>query len=234
LNINAVMQFIAVAFIPLIFAITLHEAAHGWVASKLGDSTALMLGRVTLNPAKHIDPIGTILLPIITLLLSGFMFGWAKPVPVNYHNLKKLRRDTFLVSIAGPASNLLMAVLWGGVAKLVTVFATANGGPTFKTVITFLHYTSQFGIFINSIFMVLNLLPIPPLDGGRILSALLPPSISHFYDKIEPFGIWILIALLAFGLLGLILLPLVQSTTLLISKMYGLTPFHLLPAQQPY
>lgn len=226
MTLNAVIQLIAIAAIPLIFAITLHEAAHGWIASKLGDTTALMLGRVTLNPAKHIDPIGTIVFPLLTILLTGFMFGWAKPVPVNYHNLKKPRRDMFFVAIAGPLANLCMAFFWGAIAKLSIVHAVSDVHPTLKLITSFIHLSSQFGVLINLVFMMLNLLPLPPLDGSRIVSAILPPAIARTYEKIEPFGIWILIALLIFGVLGMILLPSIQWLTILISKIYGITPFH--------
>lgn len=228
MNLNAAMQFIAIAIIPLIFAITLHEAAHGWVASKFGDTTALMMGRVTLNPAKHIDPIGTILMPIITLLFSGFMFGWAKPVPINYHHLKHPRRDMMLVAFAGPLANLVMALIWGAIAKLSMLVAVSNAHSILKVTATFVHLSSQFGILINCIFLMLNLLPIPPLDGSRIVSAILPPAAARAYDMIEPYGIWILLALLIFGFLGLVLWPSVQWLTTQISNLYGITPFHLL------
>ena len=231
MNFNAAMQMITIAIIPLIFAITLHEAAHGWIASKLGDKTALMLGRVTINPTKHIDPLGTIIFPIITLLLSGFMFGWAKPVPVNYQNLNHPRRDMLLVAIAGPFANLLMAFFWGAIAKLSISIAVSEMHPILKTTATFIHLSSQFGILINCVFLMLNLLPIPPLDGSRVVSALLPPSVARIYERIEPFGIWILLGLLIFGVLGLILWPSIQWLTSSISNVYGITPFHLLVRQ---
>jgi len=228
-TLNAAMQFLAIAIIPLIFAITLHEAAHGWIASKLGDTTALMLGRVTLNPAKHIDPLGTLIFPIATLLLSGFMFGWAKPVPINYRNLHHPRRDMFLVALGGPMANLLMAFIWGAIAKLSLLLAMPiNTSPILKITATFIHLSSQFGVLINCIFLLLNLLPIPPLDGSRLVSSILPPTFAHIYEKIEPFGIWILLGLLIFGLLGLILWPSVQWLTALISRIFNITPFHLI------
>lgn len=228
---NAAMQLIAIAIIPLIFAITLHEAAHGWVASKLGDKTALMLGRVTLNPAKHIDPIGTIVFPVITLLLSGFMFGWAKPVPVNFQNLHKPRSGMFFVAIAGPFANLIMAFIWGAIAKLSILISVSDTHTTLKTIATFVHLSSQFGVLINCVFLMLNLLPIPPLDGSRIVSSVLPARIAWAYEKIEPFGIWILLGLLIFGILGLILWPSIQWLTTQISNLYGITPFHILIRQ---
>ena len=213
---------IAIVAIPLIFAITLHEAAHGWVASKFGDKTALMLGRVTLNPAKHIDPIGTILFPIITLLLSGFIFGWAKPVPINYHNLNKPRRDMLLVALAGPIANLIMAFFWALIAKLTLLVFISNAHPVLKTTAAFIHASAQIGILINCLLLVLNLIPIPPLDGSRVVSSLLPPSMAYYYDKIEPFGIWIILGLLVFGILGYILWPPISYLTSFISTLFGI------------
>lgn len=222
MNLNTAMQLIAIAAIPLIFAITLHEAAHGWVASKFGDKTALMLGRVTLNPAKHIDPIGTIVFPILTLLLSGFMFGWAKPVPVNYHNLHNPRRDMLFVALAGPLSNLVMAFLWAIIAKLTMMVFISDTHSVLKTTATFIHLSAQFGILINCLLMVLNLIPIPPLDGSRVVSSLLPPSVTYYYEKIEPYGIWILLALLIFGVLGYILWPSIHFLTSQISALFDI------------
>ena len=222
MNINTAMQLIAIAAIPLIFAITLHEAAHGWVASKFGDKTALMLGRVTLNPGKHIDPIGTILFPIITLLLSGFIFGWAKPVPINYNNLKNPRRDMIFVALAGPVSNFIMAILWAIIAKLMLLVFVSNAHPVLKTTATFIHLSAQFGILINCLLLVLNLIPIPPLDGSRVVSSLLPPNMAYYYAKIEPYGIWILLALLLFGILGYVLWPSIHFLTNGISSLFGI------------
>jgi len=220
------MQLIAIAAIPLIFAITLHEVAHGWVASKLGDTTALMLGRVTLNPTKHIDPFGTVIVPILTILLTGFMFGWAKPVPVNFNNLNHRRRDMVFVAVAGPFANLVMAFLWGAIAKLSLLLSVSDAHPILKVTATFIHLSSQFGILINIVFMFLNLLPVPPLDGSRIILAILPPGLAVMYEKIEPFGIWIILALLVFGILSAILLPSIQWLNSLISQIYGIAPFH--------
>ncbi len=207
MDMNALMQLIAVAIIPLIFAITLHEAAHGFVASKLGDTTALMLGRVTLNPAKHIDPVGTVLLPLTTLAFSGLLFGWAKPVPVNYHHLRSPRRDMICVALAGPAANLLMALGFALLAKVVLVFLPHPTTGLLLLVGRFLLSMAQFGIMINCILLVLNLLPLPPLDGSRVLRALLPASWQYYLDYIEPLGVWILLALLLLGILGPVLWP---------------------------
>jgi Zn-dependent protease len=195
----SVVQAIVVAIIPLIFAITAHEAAHGWVASKLGDKTALMLGRVTLNPVKHIDLIGTIILPFIMLILGGFIFGWAKPVPIGWQNLKNPRRDMALVAIAGPLANFIMAFIWAGIAKLAVLYLSNQSQPWISVTGQFLQAAANFGILINCWLMVLNLLPIPPLDGSRIISSILPAGAAYQYEKLEAFGIWILLGLLFLG-----------------------------------
>jgi len=201
------IQLLAVLALPVVLAITVHEAAHGWVANRLGDRTALMLGRVTFNPLKHIDPIGTVLVPTLSFLFAGILFGWAKPVPVNQHNLHHPRRDMALVAVAGPASNLAMALAWG---------LAIQGGlllwETSQWVALPLIYMGAAGVLINVFLMVLNLLPLLPLDGGRVLNALLPPPAARYFSRLEPFGLLILIALLATGLLGGLLLPLVLGT----------------------
>ncbi len=201
------IQLLAVLALPVVLAITVHEAAHGWVANRLGDHTALMLGRVTFNPLKHIDPIGTVLVPALSFLFAGILFGWAKPVPVNQRNLHHPRRDMALVAVAGPASNLAMALAWG---------LAIQGGlllwGTNQWVALPLIYMGAAGVLINVFLMVLNLLPLLPLDGGRVLNALLPPPAARYYSRLEPFGLLILIALLATGLLGGLLLPLVLGT----------------------
>lgn len=194
---------IAVMALPLVFAITLHEAAHGYVAARCGDKTALMMGRVTLNPAKHIDLFGTIILPILMMLFSGFLFGWAKPVPVTWQNLHKPRRDMALVALAGPAANLIMAVFWGLIAKISAEFLLSGDAiGTGRMIATYFFLAGKYGILINCILMILNLIPIPPLDGSRVISSLLTGRIRYHYERIEPYGIWILLALLLFGLLG--------------------------------
>ena len=186
MNFAQIIQLIAVIILPLLFAITLHEAAHGWVASKLGDKTALMMGRVTLNPIKHIDIFGTVILPIGMLILSKFTFafGWAKPVPVNWQNLRHPRRDMMLVAIAGPIANLLMGLFWAAIAKLSLVFGAGTMNPIVKAATSFFYNAGLFGITINIILMVLNLIPIPPLDGSRIVSSILSPSAARTYEKI--------------------------------------------------
>lgn len=195
------MQQIAVWAIPVIFAITLHEVAHGWAASKLGDKTALMLGRLTLNPIKHIDPIGTIVVPVALLVMGGFVFGWAKAVPVDMRNFKNPALDMAKVAVAGPLANLLMAVFWAIVAKTGTVLQTST-----PDIGTYLIYTGFAGVSINLILLVLNLLPIPPLDGSRVLSAFLPKKLAWQYNQIAPYGFFILIGLMVLGMLSPLLI----------------------------
>lgn len=204
----SVLRHVLVAILPLMLAITLHEAAHGWVAMKLGDKTALMLGRVTLNPTPHIDPIGTIVLPVLMLLFKApFVFGWAKPVPVTPQNFSKPRRDMALVALAGPLSNLLMALMWAMVIKLCYVLAPfpVVDYAWLQHTFVYLADMGQYGIWINGIFLFLNLLPVPPLDGSKVFSAFLPRQWVYAYEAIEPYGIWIILAMAVFGLLSAIL-----------------------------
>lgn len=195
------IQKLAVWALPVIFAITVHEVSHGWVANRLGDPTARMLGRLTLNPVKHIDPLGSILVPGILLLTGGFVFGWAKPVPVTTQNMRNPRRDMVIVALAGPVSNLVMALLWALLARGVILLE--NNLPLATPLI----YMCMAGIAINLALAVLNLLPIPPLDGGRVLSNLLPLRMSAKLDLIEPYGFFILLGLIITGMLGYILGP---------------------------
>ncbi len=211
------LQRITVWAIPVIFAITVHETAHGVVALRLGDPTAKMLGRLTLNPVKHIDPIGTLLVPGILLLLPGsFLFGWAKPVPITWQNLKQPRRDMALVALGGPLSNLLMALLWAGAIQVGLLLEGAGG--------IFLIYTGVAGIFVNIILAVLNLVPLPPLDGGRVLTGLLPPRAAWKFSQIEPYGLIILVLLLVTGILGQIIFPVVSLLLTAIAGLTGLSP----------
>jgi Zn-dependent protease len=189
----SLLQILAVAAIPVLFAITLHEVAHGWVARQFGDRTAEMLGRLTINPLKHIDPVGTVLVPAIALMTTGFLFGWARPVPVATRNLRNPRRDMMLVAAAGPGANLLMALFWAFFTKAVTL-----SGLEGMTLLFFLTM-GQIGVFINVILAVFNMLPIPPLDGGRVLSGLLPPRASTRLDAIEPYGLFIVLGLIFFA-----------------------------------
>lgn len=210
-------QLIAVAALPLLFAIIVHEVAHGWVAKQLGDATAQRLGRLTLNPIKHIDPIGTILVPGLLLLLGGFIFGWAKPVPVTWENLRHPKRDMAIVAAAGPGSNFAMAILWGLFAKLGSVLPAGYDWAALP-----MQYMGQFGIVINVVLMVLNLLPLPPLDGGRVAVGLLPGPMAWQLSRLEPYGFFILLGLLATGLLGYILGPPVHLLERLVFILVGL------------
>lgn len=183
---------VAIFAFPIIFAITLHEAAHGYVARHFGDNTAYMLGRVTLNPAKHIDLIGTIVFPLVTVLLSGLIIGWAKPVPVNERNLRNPKRDMMWVAAAGPVSNLVQMLAWAGIAKLLLVFFDNSG----SLVADYWFSVAMAGITVNVVFAILNLFPIPPLDGGRIVTSLLPGNASYRFAQIEPYGLFIVLAIL--------------------------------------
>ena len=197
------VQKMAAIVLPLIFAVTLHEAAHGWVADKLGDSTARRLGRITLNPIRHIDWFGTILLPMLMMAFTGFLFGWAKPVPVNMAHLRNPRRDMVWVALAGPGANLLMSILWS-LALLATEMPAMP-----EWMVLPLAAIAVAGVFINLILMALNLLPILPLDGGRVLVGILPQAIARLYARIEPFGFFIIVGLLVAGVLGQVLTPVI-------------------------
>lgn len=217
MNIDQLTQTITIWALPVLFAITVHEAAHGYAAKLLGDTTAKMLGRLSLNPIKHIDPIGTILVPLVLLFLGGFIFGWAKPVPVNFNNLRHPRRDMALVAVAGPSSNFMMALLWAMIMKLGLIvghYGSAFGVP--------LRLMGQAGIEINLFLMLLNLIPIPPLDGGRVLSGLLPLHWADILDRIEPYGLFILVLLLVSNLLGQIIMPPYQYLSTLIYTIFGI------------
>ncbi len=215
-ELNTIQQ-IVVLILPVLFAITVHEAAHGWVANKLGDPTAKQQGRVTLNPIQHIDPLGTVIVPLGMYLLTGFLFGWAKPVPVDWSNLNNPRRDMALVAIAGPASNLIMALLWA-----VGMQAGVSLLESLPWVAYPLIYMGTAGIMINSILLVLNLLPILPLDGGRIVASLLPARLAVPYARLEPWGLFIIVGLLATGMLGSIIGPLLSTFQYIIVSLVGL------------
>ena len=214
------VQTIAIWALPVVFAITLHEAAHGYVAKHFGDLTAYAAGRVSLNPIRHIDPIGTVALPLILLVISkfvggGILLGWAKPVPVNFANLRHPKRDMLWVAAAGPASNLFMALCWGLVARV----GFSADGTYFALPLVLM---GSAGVFINAMIMVLNLLPLPPLDGGRIVVSLLPNRWAWRYARIEPYGFFILIGLLATNLLGIMMWPFINLSIDLIEAIFML------------
>ncbi|MCP5233531.1 MAG: site-2 protease family protein [Zoogloeaceae bacterium] len=208
---------LAIWAIPVLFAITLHEAAHGYVARHFGDPTAEQAGRITLNPLKHIDPIGTVVLPLVLFFMTqgGMLFGWAKPVPVSFGRLRRPKADMLWVAAAGPFANLLMVIGWAVLRKAAYVLPESS-------------YTlpaigmAEAGILINLILMLLNLIPIPPLDGGRIAIALLPAKLSRFYARIEPYGFFIIIFLFISGAMGRVLGPLVNYSSYLVSVIFGL------------
>jgi len=192
------IQKIVVWVIPVIYAITIHEVAHGWVAKHYGDNTAWMLGRLSLNPLKHIDPVGTILVPGLMLAFTGFVFGWAKPVPVNTRNLRNPKHDMAIVALAGPVSNLLMALGWALFIRIAIFINTAEFSLP-------MIYVGIAGIMINLVLALLNLLPIPPLDGSRILSWALPGKLGIYYNQFERYGFYLLVFLLMTNSLGTIL-----------------------------
>ncbi len=210
-----IIQTIAIYALPVIFAITLHEAAHGYVAKHFGDLTAYSQGRVSLNPIRHIDPIGTILLPLLTLMLGGILFGWAKPVPVDFSALRRPKQDMLWVALAGPGANLFMALLWGFVIKLGLAMSSSDLSQPMILM-------GEAGIKINIVLMVLNLLPLPPLDGGRIAVSLLPFRTAQSFARIEPYGFMILLVLLITGVLGAIIGPFIGMGIRMVAWFFGL------------
>jgi Zn-dependent protease len=218
MSIESIIQSITVFAIPLILGITLHEAAHAFAAKYYGDSTAYMLGRMTLNPIKHIDPVWTILVPIVMLLLSNFQFafGGAKPVPVNTHALRNPKRDMALVAAAGPAANLIMLIMWAVFAKIVvTTVPPSEAGQ-------FLVQVAQAGMLVNALLMIFNLFPLLPLDGGRILVGFLPNQLAIAYSRLEPYGMIILVALILTGVVNKLLGPLLRGTLNAVYSVLGL------------
>ena len=219
MDVNLLVQTVAIYALPVLFAITLHEAEHGYVARYFGDMTAHAQGRISLNPVRHIDPVGTIIVPLLILLTSakllgggGLLFGWAKPVPVNYSALRKPRQHMALVAAAGPGANLGMALAWVALLKL-SLLMPEN---TFSSA---LEAMSQAGILVNLIFMFLNLLPILPLDGGRIVASLLPIRAAWRYAKLEPWGIPLLLVLIVTNGLSFVLQPLIEASDAIIRAM---------------
>ena len=215
MQIDQLIQTIAIAAIPILFAITLHEAAHGYVARHFGDMTAYQQGRISLNPIRHIDLVGTILLPLLTLWMGGILFGWAKPVPVNFAALNRPKQDMLWVALAGPLANLFMALLWAALAKLALILSANYFAEPLLGM-------AQIGIKINIVLMVLNLLPLPPLDGGRMAVSLLPNRQASILARIEPYGIFILIFLAVSPVLSWILGPPVIGLIQLINSIFGL------------
>lgn len=201
---------------PILLAITLHEVAHGWMALQFGDTTARDQGRLSLNPLHHVDPVGTVLVPALLFFLGGFIFGWAKPVPVNFFRLRQPRRDMALVALAGPGANLVMAVAWACVmvlGKNLYLDLPSLGIP--------LYAMGRAGIMINVVIGVLNMLPVPPLDGGRVLAGLLPARFGLLLARLEPYGLFIVLGLLATGLLGYLMGPPVYLILKLIFSIFG-------------
>ena len=217
MDLYAVVQSIAIAALPVVLAITLHEAAHGYVARHFGDPTAWREGRITANPLKHIDPLGTIVVPLLILILStgGFLFGWAKPVPVDFGNLRNPKRDMLWVAAAGPGANLAMAFFWAAVMKLAWILPLNYFSLPMARM-------AEVGVLINVSLMVLNLLPLPPLDGGRIAVSLLPMRAARKFAQLERFGFPILLVLLFTGILGDVLRPLMNVAVLLIATIFQL------------
>ena len=209
----SLIQKIVIYALPVIFAITVHEAAHGYVAKYFGDMTAYKAGRISLNPIKHIDLFGTILLPAITIMLGGILFGWAKPVPVDFSRLRNPKKDMLWVALAGPASNFLMAIFWALVIKFSISAPEAIAYP--------LVLMGKAGVSINIVLMVLNLLPLPPLDGGRVAVSLLPHNLARSFAQLERYGFIILIVLLFTGILSQILGPFIDAAHYLIFSLVG-------------
>jgi Zn-dependent protease len=215
----SLIQKVAVFALPVLFAITLHEAAHGYVARFFGDMTAALQGRISVNPLKHIDPMGTIVVPLVILLTSkllgggAILFGWAKPVPVNFGKLRRPKQDMLWVAAAGPGINFLMALFWAVLIQIGYAMGNAFSTPMILM--------GAAGVFINIILMTLNLLPLPPLDGGRIAVSLMPYQAAYRFSKIEPYGFFILLGLMFTGILGMVLWPLISLFIGLIALLTG-------------
>jgi Zn-dependent protease len=204
---NQIIQAIAVYALPVIFAITLHEAAHAYAAKYFGDNTAYAAGRMSLNPLRHIDPFGTILLPVLMYAFTPFVFGYAKPVPIDFNRLRNPKKQMAWVALAGPMANFVMAFGW---LILATIMVGLQVGEAYP------HKVAQAGIFVNILMFVFNLVPIPPLDGGRILTSVLPHRYAYKFARIEPYGFFIVLGLLYFGILNYWFQPMMAVTKLLL------------------
>ena len=217
MTLNTIQQF-AIWVLPIVFAITVHESAHAFVAYYFGDNTAKSQGRLSLNPMKHIDWVGTVLVPAIMILFTGFAFGWAKPVPIDWRNLRNPKTNMIWIAFAGPFSNLVMGIMWAIVLRVALLSNIEHNG------VLFIIFTAVAGIMINTILMVLNLLPLPPLDGSRILSGLLPARLAIAYNKIEPYGFFIIMGLMILGFLGIILNPFINLVLSFMAEVSGVSP----------
>lgn len=206
---NQAIQTLAVYALPLLFAITLHEAAHAYAAKRFGDATAFLQGRMSLNPLKHIDPIGTIAIPVVLFLVSSpFLFGYAKPVPVEFGKLRNPKRDMAWVALAGPAANLVMAFLW--LVFEIILHATGFTEPFFLKM-------TEAGVWLNLVILALNLFPMPPLDGGRVMTSLLPVRYAYRYAQLEPYGFFIVIGLVVLGVLRYWMVPVIGAASALLT-----------------
>lgn len=219
MDLASFLTVVSVAAIPLVFAITLHEVAHGWVARRCGDTTAAAAGRLSLNPLRHVDPVGTLLLPALQLIFfRQVLFGWAKPVPVNARLLRNPRGDMVKVALAGPAANVAMATAWAGIIAVI-----AGLGASGNVAVVWLAQMAYYGVSINLLLAALNLLPIPPLDGGRVLANGLPQgAITRFLDRIEPWGLVIIVVLLATNIIWTLMKPMLDLLESIVFALVGL------------